>query len=236
MKKHGAAITFLFMFRLKLPLRYLGLVNLPSIKTVDHALCPMRFNSTTEMISASLASLPLHNTKTPISLFLSLSDSLSVPLSPTHIRAQRLGQTIHRMLYLSISHGHFSTKCTHTIDRHTHDGHTHEHKQKEREKKRDPKHQNSINPLRRSLKGFLKADFHHTEAFQVSTVCGGNGAEAFKLYALTFPLCYFLFLHFSCTVFLFSLSYLYSYSLYVSLHFFSRCHFSWKHGLPIHEF
>jgi len=46
-----------------------------------------------------------------------------------------------------------------------------------------------------SLKGFLRADVHHTEAFQVNTLCGGDGAEAFKLYALTFPLCYFLFLH-----------------------------------------
>lgn len=67
-------------------------------------------------------------------------------------------------------------------------------------KERDPKHQNSINPLRRSLKGFLKADAQHTEAFQVNTVCGGNAAEAFMLYALTFPLCYFLFLHLSHAV------------------------------------
>lgn len=88
---------------------------------------------------------------------------------------------------------------THT---HTHDGRTHAHKQAGRTRERDPKHQNSINPLRRSLKGFLKADFHHTEAFQVSTVCGGNGAEAFKLHAFTYPLCYLLFLPFSHTVFL----------------------------------
>ena len=96
---------------------------------------------------------------------------------------------------------------THNIDAHTHTWWTHTCTQtdwkavRERERERDPKHQNSINPLRRSLKGFLKADFHHTEAFQVSTVCGGNGAEAFKLYALTFPLCYFLFFHHSHTVF-----------------------------------
>lgn len=74
-------------------------------------------------------------------------------------------------------------KHTHTLTR---DGHTHEHNQNKRVRERDPKHQNSINPLRRSLKGFLKADFQHTEAFQVSTVCGGSGAEAFKLYAFTF--------------------------------------------------
>lgn len=82
------------------------------------------------------------------------------------------------------------------------DTHTHTQTDRESERERDPKHQNSINPLRRSLKGFLKADFHHTEAFQVSTVCGGNGAEAFKLHALTFPLCYFLFLPLTHTVFL----------------------------------
>lgn len=81
---------------------------------------------------------------------------------------------------------------THTIDTHVMDTCTQTDRENVREK--DPKHQNSINPLRRSLKGFLKADFHHTESFQVSTVCGGNGAEAFKLYTLTFPLCYFLFL------------------------------------------
>lgn len=90
---------------------------------------------------------------------------------------------------------------THT---HTHVTNTQAHKSNERERKRDPKHQNSINPPRRSLKGFLKADFHHTEAFQVNTVCGGNGAEAFKLCALTFPLCYSLFLHLARTVSLFS--------------------------------
>lgn len=47
---------------------------------------------------------------------------------------------------------------THT-HKHVCDGHTHSHTHTERGSKRDPKHQNSINPLRRSLKGFLKADF-----------------------------------------------------------------------------
>lgn len=108
----------------------------------------------------------------------------------------------------SFSHGHINTECIYCIDTRKHapcdvmDTHMHTEQSKrlkegERERKRDPKHQNSINPLRRSLKGFLKADFHQAEAFQVNTVCGGNGAEAFKLYALTFPLCYFLFLHLS---------------------------------------
>ena len=117
-------------------------------------------------------------------------------LSPTHMHA---GNPLHATLYLSRT-----GISTHTIETHTWWTHTHTHKNRQREweRERDPKHQNSINPLRRSLKGFLKADFHHTEAFQVSTVCGGNGAEAFKLYALTFPLCYFLFLPLTHTVFL----------------------------------
>lgn len=72
--------------------------------------------------------------------------------------------------------------------------HVHTNRPRERAGERDPKQPNSINPPKRSLKRFLKADFHHTEAFQVSTVCGRNGAEAFKLHALTFPLCYSLFL------------------------------------------
>lgn len=71
-------------------------------------------------------------------------------------------------------------------------------------KDRNPKHQNSINPQRRSLKGFSKADVQHTEAFQVNTVCGGNAAEAFMLHALTFPLCYFLFLHLSLSFIFYS--------------------------------
>lgn len=213
-------MTFLCMFRLELPLCHLGFVNLSSIKTVDHALCPMRFNSTNEMISTSLASPPLHNTKMPISLFLSLSDSLFVPLSPTHIHAPRLAQEIHCMLSLSVSHGHLNTECAHSWDTHTMD--THMHTERERGRKRDPKHQNSINPLRRSLKGFLKADFHHTEAFQVSTVCGGNGAEAFKLYAphlstlllsISSPLSHSL----SSSLFPFLF-----YSLHLSLHLFSH--------------
>lgn len=97
-------------------------------------------------------------------------------------------------------------------------------------KERDPKHQNSINPLRRSLKGFLKADAHHTEAFQVNTVCGGNAAEAFMLYALTFPLCYFLFLHLSHAVFpspplgSLSLSFIFCISACISLLFWHNIH------------
>lgn len=42
------------------------------------------------------------------------------------------------------------------MDRHMHTNRT--RKRRETKWKRDPKHQNSINPLRRSLKGFLKAD------------------------------------------------------------------------------
>lgn len=112
------------------------------------------------------------------------------------MHAQQLAREIHCMLPLSASH---STPIAHVVGyRHTCDGHTTQTKQ-ESERKRDPKHQNSINPLRRALKGFLKADFQHTEGFQVSTVCSGNGAEAFKLHAITFPLCYSLFLPLSHT-------------------------------------
>lgn len=91
------------------------------------------------------------------------------------------------------------TNNLHVMDRHMNTTRLRK-SERNKTKERDPKHQNSINPPRRSLKGFLKADAQHTEAFQVNTVCGGNAAEAFVLYALTFPLCYFLFLHLSHAV------------------------------------
>ena len=133
----------------------------------------------------------------PLALWLPFLSSLS----HTHTHAH---SGLHRKSTVcSLHRFHIST---HTKDTHTHtyvmDTHMYTNRPRVRERKRDPKHQNSINPLKRSLKGFLKADFHHTEAFQVSTVCGGNGAEAFKLYALTFPPCYFLFLPLAHTVFL----------------------------------
>lgn len=149
----------------------------------------------------------------PLALWLSFCSTLS----HTHMHAQQRAQEIHCMLVLSVSH---STPIAHIVGyRHTRDGHTCTQTKQESERNRDPKHQNSINPLRRSLKGFLKADFQHTEAFQVSTVCGGNGAEAFKLYARTFPLCYLLFLPLSHTIFP-PLSHSFFYSLHLSLHLF----------------
>lgn len=141
------------------------------------------------------------------------------------MHAQQLAQGIHCMLPLSVSH---STPIAHTVGyRHTCDGHTCTQTKQESKRKRDPKHQNSINPLRRALKGFLKADFQHTEAFQVSTVCSGNGAEAFKLYALTFPLCYFLFLPLSHTI-----SPPLCHSLFYSLHL-SQHPFFWTKFLSL---
>lgn len=113
---------------------------------------------------------PLH-----VCLHIILKRQSAFPLAPwlpspspsrTHAcTAACTGNTLHAPFICST----LNTYCTHAIN--THVMNTHAHKL-EREK-----HQNSINPLRRSLKGFLKADF------QVSTVCGGNGAEAFRLHA-----------------------------------------------------
>lgn len=178
-EKHVPPMTFSFMFRLELPLCRLGLVN-------------SRCKKTRIMLSArrgliqpmKLFPPPLHLCLYIIlkrqSAFPSCSLILSVPHSPTHWHAQQCAQPL--------SGAHSWTRSRHR----THVMDTHAHRLSERT--RDPKHQNSINPPRRSLKGFLKADFQHTGAFRVSTVCGGNGAEAFKLHTLTFPLCYFLFL------------------------------------------
>lgn len=208
------------------------------LKTVERTLCSLRlrFNTTNGIISVSLASLPVHNAKTPISLSSCSLTHFPCILShtPTYTAASAGIQLVRSLFFFS--HGHINTEC---IYRHTQtctlwcDGHTHAHKAEqktERERERDPKHQNSINPLRRSLKWFLKADFHQAEAFQVNTVCGGNGAEAFKLYALTFPLCYFLFLHLSHTA---------SASLYHSvfcslciLHFLSLPFWDWIRTKP----
>lgn len=149
---------------------------------MDPALCP-----TNEIISASLASVPRHNTKMPISLSSHPATPFLFHSLPHTYRHRGLAQEIHCMLPLSFSHGYLNTYYGHVYtNTHTHVMDTHTHTTRTREWERDPKHQNSINPLRRSLKGFLKADFQHTEVFQVSTVCGGSGAEAFKLYAFTF--------------------------------------------------
>lgn len=156
--------------------------------------------------------------------------------SPTRQHTQQLLQEFNLCALFFSFHMGISTPNAY-IDTRKHapcdvmDTHTHTKQSKRlKERERDPKHQNSINPLRRSLKGFLKADFHQAEAFQVNTVCGGNGAEAFKLYALTFPLCYFLFLHLSHTA---------SASLYHSvfcslciLHFLSLPFWDWIRTKP----
>lgn len=176
--------------------------------------------------------MPKRQSAFPLALWLTFH-----AFSPTRRHTQQLLQEFNLCaLFFLLFFSHINTEC---IYRHTQtctlwcDGHTHAHKAEqktERERERDPKHQNSINPLRRSLKGFLKADFHQAEAFQVNTVCGGNGAEAFKLYALTFPLCYFLFLHLSHTA---------SASLYHSvfcslciLHFLSLPFWDWIRTKP----
>lgn len=134
-KKHVPAMTFLFMFRLELPLCRLGLVNLCSKKTADHALCPLRFNSTNEIISASLASLPLHNTKMPISLSSrSLTLSLFHSLPHTHMH-----RGLHRKSTVCCLYRFHTGISTHSIDTHTptRDGHTHAHKQTERVRERE---------------------------------------------------------------------------------------------------
>lgn len=62
---------------------------------------------------------------------------------PLHKTKTEVGLSALRFLYLFSAHTHKHTRVTET---HTHTV-------------RDPKHRNSANPLRRSLKGFLKADF-----------------------------------------------------------------------------
>lgn len=75
-------------------------------------MAPLRFNSTNEIISASLASLPLHNTKNANQPFLlTLADSDSVALSPTHMHA---GNPLYATLYPSRT-----GISTHTIEAHT---------------------------------------------------------------------------------------------------------------------
>lgn len=210
-------MTFLFMFRLELPLCHLALVNLHSKN------CGSMHSAHWGLIQPQkLFPPPLHlclyiilkcQSAFPLALWLSFCSTLS----HTHAHAVACTPLYAPFICFTRAFQHqlhtYSSTGTHT---HMMDTHTHmlTNRARERERQRDPKHQNSINPLRRSLKGFLKADFHHTEAFQVSTVCGGNSAEAFKLYALTFPLCYFLFLppfsHSLSSSLFFSVSFLFS--------------------------
>lgn len=136
-EKTCSCMTFLFMLRLKLPLCCLGLTC--ALKNCGSCTLPLRFNSTNEIISAFLASLPLHNTKMPISLS---SRSLTFflfsvsPLSPTHIHTQQLVQEIHYMLPSSVSHGHLNTYYRHTCDGHMH---TNRPRKCERERPQTPK-------------------------------------------------------------------------------------------------
>lgn len=207
------------------------------LKTVERTLCSLRlrFNTTNGIISVSLASLPVHNAKTPISLSSCSLTHFPCILShtPTYTAASAGIQLVCSFfsfhMGISTPNAYIDTRKHAPCD--VMDTHMHTKQSKRlKERERDPKHQNSTNPLRRSLKGFLKADFHQAEAFQVNTVCGGNGAEAFKLYALTFPLCYFLFLHLSHTA---------SASLYHSvfcslciLHFLSLPFWDWIRTKP----